>query len=163
MSDKPGAFTPTAMIITTSIAAFLGGFMFGLYAARGWVLISPDLAKERRQNLSDPVESDESDVEIDDADVTTLLDHAPNWSNSAEADQRDGLRQRGPQAQKNKKKKKLVDIDEPVAESADSNEECKLVLVVRTDLGMTKGSSILHLFPSSSTLRALYDLSASYL
>jgi PTH2 family peptidyl-tRNA hydrolase len=52
------------------------------------------------------------------------MDHAPNWANGREADRKQGL----------------------VAEKPkDTGEECKLVLVVRTDLGMTKGTSILSL------------------
>jgi PTH2 family peptidyl-tRNA hydrolase len=37
------------------------------------------------------------------------------------------------------------EVDDSVpADFKDNNEECKLVLVVRTDLGMTKGISSLH-------------------
>lgn len=99
-----------------------------MYSVRGY-LISPSLFEERRRNITDPIESDESDVSEDD----TILDHAPNWSNSQEADKRDGLRQ-----------KKSKPASEPAEGSSsvalgNPNEECKLVLVVRTDLGMTKG------------------------
>ena len=66
--------------------------MLGVYAVRGYMFVSPELADERRHNLHDPVESDESDIDVDD----TLLDHAPNWANGAEADRRDGLRLRVP-------------------------------------------------------------------
>lgn len=116
--------------------------------------MSPELADERRHNLYDPVESDESDVDEGD----TVLDHAPNWANGVEADARDGLRQRGVAAgageKKNKKKGKKGAVGEEEARSsaplvdvgtggnANANEECKLVLVVRTDLGMTKGTVI---------------------
>lgn len=84
----------------------------------------PALAEERRKYRSDPVESDESDVDEDGG----VLDHAPNWANGLDADMRQGLKFR----------------DSGVAEKRslmeDTSEECKLVLVVRTDLGMTKGT-----------------------
>lgn len=60
------------------------------------------------------MESEESDIDEED----TILDHAPNWSNGFEADKKQGLR---------------ASTSQPITE------ECKLVLVVRTDLGMTKG------------------------
>lgn len=64
------------------------------------------------------------------------MDHAPNWANGVEADRKQGLR--------------VTDNDKPKKESKsskagfvpsveDTGEECKLILVVRTDLGMTKG------------------------
>lgn len=108
----------TGIILSTAIAAVITGYMFGVFTTRGY-LISPELAEERRRNLSDPVESDESDVDEDDS----LLDHAPNWANGLDADRKQGL--------KVSEKQK--------AELEDTGEECKLVLVVRTDLGMTKG------------------------
>ncbi|KAF4451393.1 PTH2 family peptidyl-tRNA hydrolase [Fusarium austroafricanum] len=107
----------TGVIISTAVVAVLTGYCFGIYTIRGY-LISPSLVEERRRNLHDPVESDDSDIDEDD----TILDHAPNWANGADADKRQGL--------KNGEKK------EPIQ---DNGEECKLVLVVRTDLGMTKG------------------------
>ncbi|KAF3014438.1 hypothetical protein E8E14_008072 [Neopestalotiopsis sp. 37M] len=123
--EKPGfSFTPTAMILSTSIVAFLSGFMMGVYSIRGYFL-SPDLIEERRRNLADPEESEESDVDEDD----TLLDHAPNWTRSLDADRKE-------QRVKSVKNNTISELDEL---AADPNEECKLVLVVRTDLGMTKG------------------------
>lgn len=121
--------------------------------------MSPELADERRHNLYDPVESDESDVDEGD----TVLDHAPNWANGVEADARDGLRQRGIAGgeKKNKKKGKKGAVKEEEGRSnaplvdvgtggnANANEECKLVLVVRTDLGMTKGTVTSLLFSPS--------------
>ncbi|KAL2759554.1 hypothetical protein ACRALDRAFT_1028124 [Sodiomyces alcalophilus JCM 7366] len=112
---------PLHLIITTSSVAFLTGFGLGVYAIRGY-LISPELTAERDGNTKDPVESDESDIDEND----TILDHAPNWANGPAADRRDGLRQ-APVARQTPA---IVD---------NGNEECKLVLVVRTDLGMTKG------------------------
>jgi len=115
------------VIISTTVAVFVSGFMLGIYSIRGY-LISPALVEERRRNLKDPVESDESDVDEGDS----ILDHAPNWANGEEADQRDGLR-----VPEGEPKKSTGAAVAPAA--ADSSEECKLVLVVRTDLGMTKG------------------------
>jgi PTH2 family peptidyl-tRNA hydrolase len=122
--------TPSSVVVTTSIATFITGYIFGIYTIRGY-LISPALSEERKNFYQDPVESEESDVDEKD----TLLDHAPNWANSEEADSRDGLRARlVPSAKHNKKVAASTGPSVP-----DSNEECKLVLVVRTDLGMTKG------------------------
>ncbi|KAF3799522.1 Peptidyl-tRNA hydrolase 2 [Colletotrichum gloeosporioides] len=118
----------SAAVITTTLVAFLSGFMLGVYTIRGY-LISPELRAEARANKEDPIESEESDIDEDD----TILDHAPNWSNAEAADVRDGLRQR------NTAEKKAKKPNPEKAPLADSNEECKLVLVVRTDLGMTKG------------------------
>ena len=138
--------TPETLVIGTSLAAFVTGFALGVYSIRGWILVSPELADERRRNLHDPVESDESDVEVA---GDAALDHAPNWANGFEADRRDGLRVRGSggdpgaagkKGKKNKNGANRVPQDALVDTSADSNEECKLVLVVRTDLGMTKGT-----------------------
>lgn len=112
----------TGVILTTALASLITGYMFGMYTARGY-LISPALAEERRRYLNDPVESEESDVDEDD----TLLDHAPNWANGFDADRRQGLKVNDGGAAE---KKSLM---------LESSEECKLVLVVRTDLGMTKG------------------------
>ncbi|EGU81022.1 PTH2 family peptidyl-tRNA hydrolase [Fusarium oxysporum f. sp. raphani 54005] len=117
MAMNPGE--QTGVIISTAVVALLTGYAFGIYTIRGY-LIPPSLFEERRRNIHDPVESDESDIDEDD----TVLDHAPNWANGADADKRQGL--------KNVEKEK-----EPVLK--DNGEECKLVLVVRTDLGMTKG------------------------
>ncbi|KAK7424292.1 hypothetical protein QQX98_000560 [Neonectria punicea] len=104
------------IVLSTAFASLIAGYMFGVSTTRGY-FISPSLVEERRANLADPVESDESDVDEDD----TLLDHAPNWANGPDADRKQGLRV----------------APKPVVK--DNGEECKLVLVVRTDLGMTKG------------------------
>lgn len=133
--DQP---TQTGMILTTALASVVTGYVFGIYTARGY-LISPALAEERRKYHNDPVESEESDVDEDDA----TLDHAPNWANGLDADVRQGLKFR----------------DSGVAEKRslmeDTSEECKLVLVVRTDLGMTKGMILCLLFCISSLLGEL--------
>ncbi|KGQ03108.1 Peptidyl-tRNA hydrolase 2 [Beauveria bassiana D1-5] len=114
------ALDNTTVAITTALTTFVTGYIFGLYATRGY-LFSPALQAERRANRDDPVESEESDVDEDDS----LLDHAPNWSNAEDADVKQGLRFGAAAAAP---KLKLT------------NEECKLVLVVRTDLGMTKAN-----------------------
>ncbi|KAI1160070.1 PTH2-domain-containing protein [Nemania serpens] len=158
-------------LITTSLVAFFSGFALGIYSIRGYVL-PPSLAAARRQLLNDPVESEEEDVEEDD----TILDHAPNWANGAEADRRQGLRvpeakavddevgsRKGGEKKIKKRRKAAENKTEPEPEGDDAGgrsargeaeaayprqtavnpgsnpHECKLVLVVRTDLGMTKG------------------------
>ena len=141
MADKNDS--PVLIILTTSIVAFLSGFMLGVYSIRG-SLMSPALAEERRRNREDPLESDESDVDEDDI----VLDHAPNWANGAEADLRDGLRATAAGQGKQQKKNSKAAGAAPAPAVQDSKEECKLVLVVRTDLGMTKGS-----LPSLSLLQ----------
>jgi len=77
-------------------------------------------------NYDDEEESDGTDID------EGVLDHAPNWGNGLEADKRDGLRN----TQKPKPATKEVAQKTPLG---DANEECKMVLVVRSDLGMTKG------------------------
>lgn len=135
------------ILISTTLTSFFTGFLLGIYSIRGY-LISPELASERAGNYKDPVESEESDVDEDD----TILDHAPNWSNGEDADRRQGLR--APKAKEARQKvggqeKKTTTAtvtsqeNKPAArteELGNPNEECKLVLVVRTDLGMTKGT-----------------------
>ncbi|KAI1425625.1 PTH2-domain-containing protein [Xylaria sp. FL1777] len=157
------SYSLSTTLITTSLVAFFSGFALGIYSIRGY-LVPPSLTSARKRRLNDPVESEESDVDEDD----TILDHAPNWANGAEADIRQGLRTTEGEAtrrNKNKKNQKGKEVehstdskgDEAEARSAkreaetahprqaavnpgnNPNEECKLVLVVRTDLGMTKG------------------------
>ncbi|EFX06235.1 mitochondrial peptidyl-tRNA hydrolase [Grosmannia clavigera kw1407] len=114
--------SPMAVAIGTSAVAFASGMLLGAYSVRGY-LFSPEFQEERRRNRTDPMESEESDIDDD-----TILDHAPNWANGMEADVRDGLRSR----------KKKGSSAEKSKGQAESDEECKLVLVVRSDLGMTK-------------------------
>ena len=126
MSAFEGSVAPI-VVVSTSVVALVSGFLLGVYSIRGY-LISPSLKNERERYWKDPVESEESDIDEDD----TILDHAPNWANGEEADRRQGLR---------------ADAAKPTTPAAASKpaekikEECKLVLVVRTDLGMTKGLS----------------------
>ncbi|KAI6382598.1 hypothetical protein MCOR25_000600 [Pyricularia grisea] len=124
----------STVILSTSLVALVSGFLLGVYSIRGY-LVSPDLAEERRRNFRDPEESEESDIDEDD----TILDHAPNWSNGAEADRRDGLRATAAAGKKDKKSSGQAKDAGEVNAGTDEKEECKLVLVVRTDLGMTKG------------------------
>jgi len=87
----------------------------------------PRAPRERGiSNYDDEEESDGTDID------EGVLDHAPNWANGLEADKRDGLRN----TEKPKPAAKEIAQKMP---SGDPNEECKMVLVVRTDLGMTKG------------------------
>jgi PTH2 family peptidyl-tRNA hydrolase len=134
--------TPLAMLIGTAIIAGISGYMIGIASSLGFFPIPflPKAPKERGiHNYDDEEESEDEDID------ESILDHAPNWANGLEADKRDGLR-----ATQEVKK------EEP-AKSAweDSAEECKLVLVVRTDLGMTKGISPL---PSSTFIQTILIL-----
>jgi PTH2 family peptidyl-tRNA hydrolase len=133
MSDIDTA-NQTGVIIATAAVTFITGFFLGVYSIRGY-LISPAFAEERRKNLATEVESEESDIDEDD----TILDHAPNWANGEDADRRDGLRARKSQGVA-VASSKTKDGSAPKTAIIDANEECKLVLVVRTDLGMTKGT-----------------------
>ena len=126
--------TTSAVIVTTTLVAFVTGFGLGVYAVRG-SLVPPELAAQRAANLRDPVESDESDVD----EHESLLDHAPNWANGPDADRRQGLSAAG-----------AGGVGAGVGGGGgagggvryDGQEECKMVLVVRTDLGMTKGECV---------------------
>jgi PTH2 family peptidyl-tRNA hydrolase len=122
-------YTQASILISTGLVSVFSGFLLGVYAIRGY-LISPELHAERQANTVDPVESDEEDIDQDD----TILDHAPNWANGEAADRRDGLRAKAAATPDKARERK------PEAAVADTREACKLVLVVRTDLGMTKGA-----------------------
>ncbi|TVY81272.1 Peptidyl-tRNA hydrolase [Lachnellula suecica] len=117
--------TPMAIFIGTAIIAGISGYMIGIASSLGFLPI-PFATKPQRQrgisNYDDEEESEEEDID------ESILDHAPNWANGPEADKRDGLKAAAPAAAQPQK---------PSLE--DNDEECKLVLVVRTDLGMTKG------------------------
>jgi PTH2 family peptidyl-tRNA hydrolase len=128
------------MIIGTAMIAGVSGYMIGIASSLG-LIPNPFVAKEPRQrgvdNYDDEEESEDEDID------ESILDHAPNWANGVEADKRDGLRATA--AGKAAAKK------EPVKTSWEDNkyEEYKLILVVRTDLGMTKGPSHLLSLPFS--------------
>lgn len=121
----------TFVVISTSVVALLTGFLMGIYSIQGYI-ITPEFAKQSRANYDDPLDSDETDIDEDE----THLDHAPNWANGKEADKRQGLRYTGNEKSKTDSKKSKADF---VPSVEDTGEECKLILVVRTDLGMTKG------------------------
>jgi len=137
MQDQPSA---TAMIIGTALVAGVSGYMIGLASSLG-LIPNPFVAKPPRQrgiaNYDDEEES--TDEEIDDS---IKIDHAPNWANGIEADRRDGLRavpsaaSKKPEVKKPEAKKAVQEKQSPWD---DSTEECKMVLVVRTDLGMRQG------------------------
>ncbi|KAG9233853.1 peptidyl-tRNA hydrolase PTH2-domain-containing protein [Amylocarpus encephaloides] len=127
MPDAAGP-TPVAILVGTAIVAGLSGYMIGIASSLGFLPIPfqtrPEVARGI-DNYDDEEESEEEDIE------ESLLDHAPNWANGIEADKRDGLKNSAEKEVRNR---------EPVKEPlGDSGEECKLILVVRTDLGMTKG------------------------
>lgn len=121
------------MLIGTAIVAGLSGYMIGIASSLGFFPI-PFQNKPPKQrgidNYDDEEESEEEDIE------ESLLDHAPNWANGVEADKRDGLRVE-PKKEPKKDSKAKKGSSQPAW--ANSEEEFKLVLVVRTDLGMTKG------------------------
>ncbi|KAL1839761.1 hypothetical protein VTJ49DRAFT_1184 [Mycothermus thermophilus] len=125
----------SAIIVSTSLVAFLSGFGLGVYSIRGWLFASPELAAQRAANLSDPIESEESDID----ESESLLDHAPNWANGEEADRRQGLRFSATEAVEKGRGGGESKGQSEGDVQFDPNEECKLVLVVRTDLGMSKG------------------------
>ncbi|KAH6721949.1 peptidyl-tRNA hydrolase PTH2-domain-containing protein [Leptodontidium sp. MPI-SDFR-AT-0119] len=140
--------TPLAMIIGTALIAGISGYLFGIGSGLG-IFPNPFVAKEPRKrgiaNYDDEEESEEEDIDA------SILDHAPNWANGFEADKRDGLRVTSAAKTKEVKKEGSVKKEpgfkqEPGSEwedvqqtLEDTGEECKMVLVVRTDLGMTKG------------------------
>lgn len=121
----------TLVVISTSVVALVTGFLLGIYSIQGYI-ITPEFAKQSRANYEDPVDSDETDIDEDE----THMDHAPNWANGEEADRKQGLRYTGKDKSKADSKKSKAG---PVPSVEDTGEECKLILVVRTDLGMTKG------------------------
>lgn len=147
MQDTPSA---TAMIIGTALVAGVSGYMIGIASSLG-LIPNPFVAKPPRErgiaNYDDEEES--TDEEIDDS---IKIDHAPNWANGIEADKRDGLRVVPSTA--NKKPEVKKPLQEAQSPFDDSTEECKMVLVVRTDLGMRQGnpasSAFLYPFTSNS-------------
>lgn len=121
----------TLVVISTSVVALLTGFLLGIYSIQGYI-ITPEFAKQSRANYEDPVDSDETDIDEEE----THMDHAPNWANGVEADRKQGLRITGNDKPKKESKNSKTGF---VPSVEDTGEECKLILVVRTDLGMTKG------------------------
>lgn len=96
-------------------------------------------------------EEDSEESSSSEIDDDIILDNAPNWANGVEADRRQGLRvgndgvvqplTSAKSKSGNKERKGVSEVEEEDAKAGweDLAEECKLVLVVRTDLGMTKG------------------------
>ncbi|TVY18612.1 Peptidyl-tRNA hydrolase 2 [Lachnellula arida] len=124
--------TPLAMLIGTAIIAGISGYMVGIASSLGFLPIpfATKTAPTRGiSNYDDEEESEEEDID------ESILDHAPNWSNGLDADKRDGLRASPPNAAPNQQASLEEDSDEDEGE----DEEYKLILVVRTDLGMTQG------------------------
>ena len=124
--------TPLTMLIGTAIIAGISGYMIGIASSLG-LIPNPFAAKAPRErgvsNYNDEEESEEEDID------ESILDHAPNWANGLEADKKQGLRATTANT---------TEVKDEVVKTGweDSTEECKLVLVVRTDLGMTKGLSL---------------------
>jgi len=118
--------TSTAVLLSTAILSLITGYMLGIGSSLGlfpnpFVQRPETRAASKRTKTSNYDDEEESSEEEVDG---ILLDHAPNWANGEAADIRDGL--------------KVMKKDaKPAWET--TAEECKLVLVVRTDLGMTKG------------------------
>ncbi|KFY42675.1 hypothetical protein V495_04384, partial [Pseudogymnoascus sp. VKM F-4514 (FW-929)] len=125
MADRPPP-SATAIIVGTAILSLLTGYMIGTATSLN-LLPSPfSSAPAKTRSRSDTTGyDDEEESSEEEIEAGEVLDHAPNWLNGPEADKRDGLTVAAPVATKKR-------------EVVDDNEECKLVLVVRTDLGMTK-------------------------
>ena len=137
MAERAAA-SPTAMLIGTAIISLVTGYMLGMASNLGLVanpfaFFQLEPKKSSKNALYDnSEESSESEIDED----ASLLDHAPNWANGVEADKRQGLRVVDGASSK-KKKDPIASPNRALTGAV--NEECKLVLVVRTDLGMTKG------------------------
>lgn len=122
------------MLIGTAIIAGVSGYMIGIASSLGFLPIPfmPKAPKARGiANYDDEEESEEEDID------ESILDHAPNWANGLEADKRDGLRATAAARSTAKEPRTKQDWEDNT-----TGEDCKLVLVVRTDLGMTKGLSL---------------------
>jgi PTH2 family peptidyl-tRNA hydrolase len=146
--------TPLAMLIGTAIISCMAGYMIGIASSLGllpipFIQFTPGSLPPRKPSKpQSEIESSEEEIDID----SVPLDHAPNWANGEVADRRDGLRQAEPL--------KVEERERPLWEA--SNEECKLVLVVRTDLGMTKGMYTLSLSPIMSFLDRKGSVASSF-
>lgn len=150
-----------AMIIGTAIIAGISGYMIGIASSLGLIpnpFVTKPVRKRGLENYSDEEESGDEDI-----DEAVTIDHAPNWANGFEADQRAGLRDLRPTKgfKEPVAEKKAVAEDTPSWEN--SKEDCKLVLVVRTDLGMTKGMSLSKPYDARFlTLQPRQDRSSSF-
>ncbi|KUJ13181.1 PTH2-domain-containing protein [Mollisia scopiformis] len=136
MADIRAPPTPMAMLIGTAIIAAVSGYMIGIASSLGFIPIpfmSKAVTARGVSNYDDEEESEEEDID------ESILDHAPNWANGFEADKRDGLRATAAATKKGKENNQLVVKPSQETAVVDSGEPCKMVLIVRTDLGMTKG------------------------
>jgi PTH2 family peptidyl-tRNA hydrolase len=116
------------MLIGTAIISIITGYMLGMASSLGFIPnpFSAQMPSKRRITADDSEESSSEEFEDD-----AILDHAPNWANAEAADIRQGLRASAKPAAGAERS--------PKTPWENNSEECKLVLVVRTDLGMTKG------------------------
>lgn len=137
MADRPPP-TATALLIGTAIISLLTGYMLGTATSLN-ILPNPfsSAAPGPRERSDTSHYDDEEESSEEEIEEGVLIDHAPNWANGPEADRRDGLRASALPGKKEGATKKK---DDKAGEKWDESEECKLVLVVRTDLGMTKGT-----------------------
>jgi PTH2 family peptidyl-tRNA hydrolase len=122
------SLTPTPQLLCTALLSLATGYLLGARLTDG-LLAPPNRGGGHRRRA----ESEESSEEDIDASVT--LDNAPNWANGEAADRRQGLKG-GPAAASQRERR------EKKRETATDAEECKLVLVVRTDLGMSRGERL---------------------
>jgi PTH2 family peptidyl-tRNA hydrolase len=121
MADRPPP-SAVSVIVATAVLAGISGYMIGIASSLGFLPIPfapksqvAGVNPKRSKTAGYDNEEESSEEEIGENELGGALDHAPNWGIDA--------------AGKSKEKR----------EWQDNGEECKLVLVVRTDLGMTKG------------------------
>ncbi|POS87044.1 hypothetical protein EPUL_001931, partial [Erysiphe pulchra] len=119
---------PMVMLLGTVLVAGISGYMIGAASSSSRKLVSnPPFASSsivQSRIASYSKETDTEDENVDDEP----LDHAPNWGNDIKGNTKSEL--------KVPTKNKFEPM--PVWDTQ-HQEECKMVLVVRTDLGMTKG------------------------
>lgn len=120
--------------------------MLGIFSSLGFLPIpfapsntsTSSKPKGRTSGYDDEPESSEEEISEGEGQ------HAPNWG--------------GAVAGSEKKGEKEGKGGEVAVMGGDKNEECKLVLVVRTDLGMTKGTPPSQLNHTTVEKRALMVL-----
>lgn len=119
---------PMVMLLGTVIIAGISGYMIGAASSSSRRLVSnsPFASSSVTQSR---ISSNEKEIDTGDENVDDeLLDHAPNWGNDVKGKAKNELRV----PMKNK-------FEPMPVWDTQQQEECKMVLVVRTDLGMTKG------------------------
>ncbi|RKF65505.1 Peptidyl-tRNA hydrolase 2, mitochondrial [Erysiphe neolycopersici] len=120
--------TPMFMLLGTVLVAGISGYMIGAASSSSRRLVpnppfaSSSIAHSRISSYDKENETD--DENLDDEP----LDHAPNWGHDVKANTKGELRV----PMKNK-------FEPMPVWDTQQQEECKMVLVVRTDLGMSKG------------------------